>query len=83
MILLSDEEICEATGTVPFGSTYSAKENEVNFSWGGVRELNKAQLKKVAEWGDGNCEHLESRMGYTRPRRACKKCWQAILKECE
>lgn len=43
----------------------------------------KAQLKKMVEWGDGDCEHLESRMEYTRPRRACKKCWQALLRECE
>ena len=40
----------------------------------------KAGIRLVVEWGDGDCEHLESYKGYTRPRRACKKCWQVQKK---
>ena len=44
-------------------------------------EVARDQLKKVGEWGDGDCEHLESRKEYTRPLRARKKCWQVLKKE--
>ena len=40
-----------------------------------VEIMRKAQLKKVAEWGDGECPHSGS------IRRCCPKCWQELLKE--
>ena len=51
-MILTDEEIANITHSVPFGSTYSAGNREVAFSWNSVRVLNKAQLKKVAEYLD-------------------------------
>ncbi len=80
MILLSEDEICEITGTVPFGSTYSAKENEVNFSWGGVRELNKAQLKKVVECFE---KEFPKMVGLKATDLPLTSIWKSILKECE
>ena len=38
----------------------------------------KAQLLKVAKWGDEPCFHLPS---FNRRKRQCSKCWQALLKE--
>ena len=49
-------------------------------------QIAKAQLKKVAEWGNEKCPHIVDlgevgTMGL--PNRACVKCWQALLKEVE
>ena len=39
----------------------------------------KAQLKKFMEWGNGPCPHLPG--PYSMRKRACDKCWQALLEE--
>ena len=74
MIGLNDEEIAGITHCVPYGSTYSARDNEVAFSWDKVRELNKAQLKKCAdeigEVLDEPDDKLRLALGYV---------WQALL----
>ena len=38
--------------------------------------LNKAQLKKVVEWGDTGCSH--QRVGL---RKNCPTCWQSLKEE--
>jgi len=81
-MLLTDEEIAKIMGSVPFGSTYSASENEVAFSWNTVRRLNRAQLKKVVEWGNDFCMD-NSHYGKREHNRKglCLMCWQALLEE--
>lgn len=43
------------------------------------REIAKAQLKKVVEWGDESCEEHAVNQG-TR-KRDCPFCWQVLLEE--
>ena len=48
------------------------------------QEVNKAQLKRVVEWGDEMCPHIIDLEGvgtFELPKRACKKCWQSLLDE--
>ena len=42
-----------------------------------------AILKKVVEWGDEDCPHPANTLIISCPKRACGKCWQALLKEVE
>ena len=79
-ILLKPKEICRAVGCTSMGE--------------GVLEIigqsNKAQAKKIAEWGNEICsEHLPKwkgsvdLMGGVLSKRECPKCWQELLKEIE
>ncbi len=71
-ILLTPEEILEA---------YHGRVSD-------IREVAKAQLKKVVEWLHEECfDHpYESELPseeYNRKRYRCFECWQALLKEIE
>lgn len=55
------------------------KPNEGSYYY--EHQLNKAQLKKIAEWGNEPC--FEHRLGMDGLRRRCRECWQALLKECD
>ena len=72
MILLTEEEIGklspEYEGGYISGVYYYYND--------GIRDGAKAQLRKVAEWGDKPCEH-----GVQQKR--CVPCWQSLLKEIE
>ena len=40
---------------------------------------NKAQLKKVVEWGDEDCPHREQNGWHLK--HYCPKCWQSLVDE--
>ena len=50
--------------------------------YGGVAQ---AQLKKVVEWGDEDCDGDDTHWGtiYSplKPKRQCPQCWQALKEE--
>ncbi len=81
--VLSDEEIMKTTNKIPPNSTYSARENEVDFSLESVRELLKAQhedtLRQVMEWGMEDCPHVS----HSRGRHWCGDCWQYLKQAIE
>lgn len=46
--------------------------------------MNKAQLKKVWDWGDEACSDKEHHPRYDHMlKRVCPICWQVLLKEIE
>lgn len=42
-----------------------------------LESVDKAQLKKLADWGNGYCEFQN------KLRRECEHCWQVLLREIE
>ena len=44
-----------------------------------IDDIAKAQLKKMAEWGDSIC--IDKRHSGTMKKRECGFCWQSILEE--
>jgi len=76
MILLTDEEIQCQEGRCMLPST------EYD------RQIAKAQLRNVVEWGNEDCPHNpaipNSRVfRHALKKRQCEECWQALLKEIE
>ena len=71
-MILSEEEV----GVIVEGLGTSADdlENE-QLIWSRIAE---AQLKKVAKYWDGDCQHNVHRL-----RRECALCWQLALEEVE
>ena len=73
-MLLTDEEIqvifdrAKRTPTAPV-DCYICRKN-----------LAKAQLKKVVEWGNEDCPH-NTPSGRVKFARECHLCWQTLLKE--
>ena len=47
--------------------------------------MNKAQLKKVYEWGTSGCPHGGCLPGghYELSKSQCSRCWQVLLEEME
>ena len=75
-ILLDDKGICKATGCTSMGSGVS----EI------IGQANKAQAKKIYEWGNEVCSHGTSIDGFgfvMTVRRGCQECWKELLKEIE
>jgi len=66
MILLTDEEILEAT-QVDMTAGYLT----------GRRQVAKTQLNKVMKWGISPCYHKDGPLF----KRECPHCWQALLEE--
>ena len=78
MIRLTDEEITQAVDKVYPSGTGTYQVNVADIA------IAKTQLKRVAEWGDGDCPHtidLEDAGTMILPKRSCKKCWQSLLDE--
>ena len=48
-----------------------------------ARVIVKAQLGKVWDWGLEPCPHRANNAKYFKPRCACGKCWDELLKECD
>ena len=71
-ILLDDKGICKATGCTSMGSGVS----EI------IGQANKAQAKKIYEWGNEVCSKHQIGNQVQR-KRECKQCWQELLKEIE
>ena len=72
-ILLNGEEIWAVDKTIPENS-------DRNDEWYYERFYLKAQLRKVAEWGNGLCPHFAP---IIELKRGCFDCWQELRKECE
>ena len=79
MILLTDEEIQEATIRAnSIINTYGSGSAE---HWKAeYRAIAKAQLKNVVEWGEEQCQRHHT-SGIWFRRRKCSKCWRALLDE--
>jgi len=85
MILLSDEEI---EVVKKYANNPPVVDGMLTFHiYDEQRAIAKAQLKKVGEWGDGDCnEHPYAAYPTgTRflQRKDCPDCWQSLLKETE
>lgn len=84
-ILLTDEEIRVEIAKLPPTDLYTPSAyKESSIAWNEF--IVKAQLKKVVEWGNGDCDcGLERNFDIKRSvhRHLCPKCWQALLKEAE
>ena len=75
-ILLEPEEIYRAVDCVAMGDKILAT----------FRCSNKAQAKKIYEWGNEVCSHGTSIDGagfVMQPRRQCDDCWLELLGEIE
>ncbi len=73
-ILLDVDEILGAASCVAMGGKVLAT----------LRQSNKAQAKKIYEWGNGVCSHGTSIDGFgfiMTPRRGCQECWQELMEE--
>lgn len=70
MILLTGEEIASVCGVIEYEES--------------ARKAVRAQLKKVAEWGDLFCvelDHYGTSKYVDKRQRECRQCWQALKKE--
>ncbi len=77
MILLNDTE--KPQTTTELGSRGSeAMPDEIFLA--GVNAGSKAQVRKIAEWGNGLCPHFAP---IIELKRGCFDCWQELRKECE
>ena len=75
MIRLTDEEITELWKQL--NKQYPKLDRITS-----IREGAKAQLKKMVEWGEGNCLDHPFRGGIVQlQRKECTLCWQALLEE--
>ncbi len=45
-----------------------------------IQSTNKAQLKKVHDWGNEDCPHNPKPIRL-KVKRGCIACWQALLEE--
>ena len=72
MIRLSPEEIDK------LWTSYDRKTYEVDAI---LRNVAKAQLKKVYEWGNEPCPHTHDILLDISFKRQCDECWQALLEE--
>lgn len=82
MILLTDEEIRGEIAKLPPTDLYTPSAyEESSIAWNEF--ISKAQLKKVAEWGNEPCPHILTQImdGSETKKRNCEACWQALLKE--
>lgn len=80
-LLLTDEEICRALCGDEFVDKFKPL-GCMGCSPSLHYDLPKAQLKKVGEWGKGNCCDHAFRDGITQlQRRECPECWKALLEE--
>ena len=61
MLLLTKEEIIDSS--LAFGYDY---EDELG------HDICRAQIKKIAKWGDGECPHRKLL------KRECYDCWQVL-----
>jgi len=78
MILLTDEGNGEIAKQ--WLKAYGAGKPLSFHDWDNMR--NKAQLKRIAEWGNEECrEHKYYPQLPYWPRRRCNECWQALLEE--
>lgn len=87
MIGLTGEELKEAIGLASFkGKRYPNRYIQLEYKE--LMDIAQAQLKKVAEWGEGDCEHnppnpFSQILRKGLPRKDCPECWQELLKEVE
>ena len=73
-ILLTDREISQIEGRV----LADIKSNE-HIQSRVMREVANAQIKKVEEWGNGECVHQGNTSRYIHPlKRHCADCWQVL-----
>jgi len=79
-ILLTDEEIEESSQVDMF-----LPNGEVDPDCGylrGRQQVARAQLKRVAEWGNEPCPHPSTFDGQRLTKKKnCPDCWQVLLKE--
>ncbi len=85
MIRLTDEEIIGAIDKANGGSEWRDGWEIQDVLEEQDRSIAKAQLKKVGEWGDENCEEhnmdMRKRKGEVVKRQYCPWCWLALLEE--
>lgn len=80
MILLTDGEICYdkvSLSTLKVLLLHGGTRNDVSDI---VDAALKAQLKKIADWGNEFCT-CDIERDHPVHRHFCPKCWQALLKE--
>ena len=80
-ILLTDEQIDKAMKyAIDWAQDYTMRGGKADSI--PERQVAKAQLKKVVEWGDEVCSDETHHPHYDcMYKRCCSSCWQALLKE--
>ncbi len=81
-MLLTDEEIIAIDKQIGNDQQWLDENDEYKAIIYEQRIYAKAQLKKMAEWGDETCPHKYD-PPFNGHKRECSYCWQSLLDEVE